>query len=157
MVLRKSMELGRVIVVSVILVIATWFTLEGSRMFGIWVLTMTLAPLLMAVASRIQLVSLIPDMVFGAMDTGLLTVAAIIGASWFGIIGAIVGGVVGDAITDGIAGFFEGGIAEWMRSKGIEESRTALGSALGKMTGCLAGSGVVLVIVAIFGLEISQI
>jgi len=61
--------------------------------------------------------------------------------------------VVGDAITDAIAGFFEGSIAEWLRSKGIEESRTALGSACGKMTGCLFGSGVVLTVSWLAGVD----
>ena len=65
-----------------------------------------------------------------------------------------MGAVVGDAITYGIAGFFEGGIAEWLRSKGIDESRTAVGSACGKMAGCLAGSGLVLTLAAAVGVEI---
>ena len=60
--------------------------------------------------------------------------------------GAIAGGIIGDAITDAIAGFFEGSIAEWLRKKGIEESREAITTSLGKMAGCLLGSGVILTI-----------
>jgi hypothetical protein len=60
--------------------------------------------------------------------------------------------LIGDAVTDGIAGFFEGGIAEGLRRRGIEEARTDLGSALGKMSGCLLGSGFVLMIASLLGI-----
>jgi len=112
---------------------------------------MTAVPLLGGLAAGLEFRRLIPDVVFGTIDTGLLTVAALIGAAKFGVIGAIVGGVVGDAITDGIAGFFEGGISEWLRAHGIDESRSAMGSACGKMAGCLFGSGAVLSIAAFLG------
>lgn len=72
-------------------------------------------PLISAVLSRLELRQLIPDVVFGALDTGLLMIAVLAGAGAFGILGAIVGSAIGDAVTDGIAGFFEGGIAEWLR------------------------------------------
>jgi hypothetical protein len=52
-----------------------------------------------------------------------------------------------------IAGFFEGSIAEWLRERGIEEARTELGSALGKMSGCLLGSGFVLTIALLLGIQ----
>ena len=61
--------------------------------------------------------------VFGAIDTGFLGVAALIGASFAGILGAIVGGAAGDAITDGFAGLFEGKMAEYLRKHGIKEAR----------------------------------
>ena len=67
--------------------------------------------------------------------------------------GAIAGGVVGDAVTDSIAGFFEGGIAEWLRKHGIEESREAVTTSLGKMAGCLAGCGLVLSVAFLLGIE----
>jgi hypothetical protein len=63
---------------------------------------------------------------------------------------------VGDAITDGIAGFFEGGIDEWLRKRGIDSSRTAVGSAYGKMAGCLGGSGLALCIMAAFSLKVLE-
>ena len=56
--------------------------------------------------------------VFGAIDTGFLGVAALIGASFAGILGAIVGGAAGDAITDGFAGLLEG---MWKRTSKREE------------------------------------
>ncbi|HUT04618.1 MAG TPA: hypothetical protein VM163_12095 [bacterium] len=60
--------------------------------------------------------------------------------------GAIVGGAIGDAITDGFAGLFEGKVAESLRKRQIEETRTALSSSMDKMSGCLFGVGLVLTI-----------
>lgn len=156
MILRRAKEMGMVGAISVALVILTYFLLEGSTLFGPGVLAMSALPLSTARFGGLKLKSLIPDVVFGAIDTGLLTLGAVLGASRFGIIGAIVGGVVADAITDAVAGFFEGSVAEWLRSKGIEESRTALGSACGKMAGCLAGSGLMLTILQLAGMSILQ-
>ena len=140
-------KLPLVLILSAILIGTTYAVLRGGRLYGPLVLAMTALPTAGAMVARLELKRLVPDFIFGAIDTGLLTFAALLGAAGFGVIGAIVGGVVGDAITDGIAGFFEGGIAEWLRKHGIDESRTALGSACGKMAGCLFGSGAVLTLV----------
>ncbi|MBN1871848.1 MAG: hypothetical protein JW800_04670 [Candidatus Omnitrophica bacterium] len=86
------------------------------------------------------------DIIFGAIDTGILGIAALIGANFAGVLGAIVGGAVGDAVTDAIAGLFEGKIAEVLRRYGIEEARTPLSSSMGKMSGCLIGIGITLTI-----------
>lgn len=144
-------KLSFVLLVSAVLVGATYAILRGGRFYGPFVWGMTLVPIVGAMLARLELKRLVPDFVFGAVDTGLLTLAALIGAAGFGVIGAIVGSVVGDAITDAIAGFFEGGIAEWLRKQGIDESRTAVGSACGKMAGCLFGSGTVLTLVSMAG------
>lgn len=77
---------------------------------------------------------------------------AIIGGHVAGVAGAIIGGVVGNAITDGIAGIFEGQMAEKLRSQLVAEERTMLKSAVGKMAGCLLGAGVVLAIYGILKL-----
>ena len=69
----------------------------------------------------------------------------------FGVAGAIAGGVIGDALSDATAGLFEGHVAEWLRSQGFEESREAVTTALGKMSGCLLGSGLVLSVAFLFG------
>jgi hypothetical protein len=138
--------------VSVILVGVGYFALKGGWLIGPIVFLLGFVPLSSAVLRRLELRRLIPDVVFGAIDTGLLMVAALVGAEAFGILGAIVGTAIGDAVTDGIAGFFEGGIAEWLRRRGIEEARTDLGSALGKMSGCLLGSGFVLMIASLLGI-----
>ncbi|MCE5329526.1 hypothetical protein LLG07_04235, partial [bacterium] len=55
----------------------------------------------------------------------------------FGAVGALTGAVVGNAISDSIAGLFEGSISEWLHIRGIDSTRTLLGSSLGKMSGCL--------------------
>jgi hypothetical protein len=87
------------------------------------------------------------DIIFGAIDTGILGIAALIGANFAGVLGAIVGGAVGDSVTDGFAGLFEGKMAEHLRRHGIEEARTPLSSSMGKMSGCLLGVGIVLTVV----------
>ena len=135
-----------------VLVLLAWGVLARAGRVGPPTLAMAVVPLTAALALRLRLSRLVPDVVFGAIDTGLLTIPALIGGWHFGVIGAVLGGVVGDSITDGIAGFFEGGIASWLRRHGIEESRTAAGSGLGKMTGCLAGCGLVLTVAELFGL-----
>lgn len=85
------------------------------------------------------------------IDNGILAVLAIFGAHFAGVTGAILGGVVGNAITDGIAGIFEGHVAERLRLKLVKEERTMLKSAVGKMAGCLLGAGIVLVIDHLIG------
>jgi hypothetical protein len=82
-----------------------------------------------------------------------LTIPALVGGSFFGVAGAITGGVIGDALTDGIAGFFEGSISTWLKEKGIDESREPVTTSLGKMAGCLFGSGFVLSIFLVFGVR----
>jgi hypothetical protein len=119
------------------------------------VIGMSIIPIAGLFFAKRQMTGAIPDFIFGALDTGILTIPAIWGGIFFGVIGAIAGGVIGDAITDAIAGFFEGSIAEWLRSKGIEESREAVTTSLGKMSGCLFGSGLVLTIALIAGIKMS--
>jgi hypothetical protein len=117
------------------------------------IVELTLIPIAGILLAQKPMVGAIPDMVFGAIDTGLLTIPGLWGGVLFGIAGAIAGGIIGDAITDAIAGFFEGSLAEWLRKRGIEESREAVTTSLGKMAGCLLGSGVVLTIALIIGIE----
>lgn len=98
----------------------------------------------------IKITSTLPDVLFGIIDNGILAVMAIFGGYFGGIAGAILGGVVGNAITDGIAGIFEGYIAEKFDSHDVTNHRTMLKSAVGKMSGCLLGAGTVLVIANMF-------
>jgi hypothetical protein len=98
------------------------------------------------------------DIIFGAIDTGILGIAALVGASFAGVLGAIVGGAVGDSVTDGFAGLFEGKMAEHLRHHGIEEARTPLSSSMGKMSGCLLGVGIVLTLAwTVFGIPIQGV
>ncbi len=97
------------------------------------VLGLALIPIIGLLVAKRSLVGALPDILFGVIDTGLLTIPALWGGILFGIAGAIAGAVIGDAITDAIAGFFEGAIAEWLRNKGIQESREPVTTAVGKM------------------------
>jgi hypothetical protein len=90
----------------------------------------------------VSVASLSPDIVFGVIDNGVLAVMAVFGGRIAGVPGAVIGGVVGNALTDGIAGIFEGYWAESL----ISDKRTVLGSAVGKMAGCLLGAGAVLIV-----------
>lgn len=92
---------------------------------------------------RIKISSIKPDIAFGVIDNGILALLAVIGGEIAGVTGAVIGGVVGNALTDGIAGLFEGYWAESFAS----DKRTILGSAVGKMAGCLFGAGAVLIFV----------
>ena len=129
------------------------FTLHYRLPIGPIILSLPLIPILGLFLAKRTLVGAVPDILFGVIDTGLLTITALSGGIFFGVAGAIAGGVVGDALTDAVAGFFEGGIAEWLRGKGIEESREAVTTALGKMSGCLLGSGLVLTIALFLGIK----
>jgi hypothetical protein len=128
-------------------------TLRYQLPIGPIILGLSLIPIVGIILSTKSLIGAIPDMIFGSIDTGLLTIPALWGGVLYGVAGAIAGGIIGDAITDAIAGFFEGSIAEWLRKKGIEESREAITTSLGKMAGCLLGSGVVLTIALFIGIK----
>jgi hypothetical protein len=128
-------------------------TLKQKLPIGPIVLLLSLLPIVGIILAKCSLKRAIPDFIFGGLDTGLLTILALWGGSLFGVAGAIAGGVIGDALTDGIAGFVEGSIAKWLRDKGIEESREPITTALGKTTGCLLGSGIVLSFALIIGIQ----
>ncbi len=127
-------------------------TLKNRFPIGPIVLVLSMVPLGGLLLTRRPLVGAVPDFIFGALDTGLLTIPALWGGVLFGVAGAIAGGGIGDALTDGIAGFIEGGIAEWLREQGIEESREPVTTSLGKMTGCLLGGGLVLTVALLLGI-----
>jgi len=129
-------------------------TLQHRLPIGPIVLGISVIPLLGLLPAKRSLKRAVPDVIFGVIDTGLLTIPAIWGGLSFGVAGAIAGGVIGDALTDGIAGFFEGGIARWLRKKGIDESRDPVTTALGKMGGCLLGSGLVLTVALFLGIRV---
>jgi hypothetical protein len=129
------------------------FALQYRLPIGPIILLLTLLPIAGLLLAQRRLLRSVPDVLFGAIDTGLLTIPALYGGILFGVAGAIAGGVIGDSLTDAIAGFFEGSLSEWLRKKGIVESREAITTALGKMSGCLLGSGVVLAIAFLLGIE----
>jgi len=128
-------------------------SLQSRLPIGPVVVLLGLIPLAGLFLARRSLGGAIPDLIFGAIDTGLLAVAAISGGVLFGVAGAIAGGVIGDSLTDGVAGFFEGGIAKWLGAKGIQASREPVTTSLGKMAGCLLGSGLVLTVGCFLGVS----
>lgn len=148
-------KIGLVLPAIIFVVICGIIILHFRLPLGPSVLGISLVPLLAVRLTGRALSAIVPDLIFGSIDTGLLAIFAIWGASVYGIAGAIAGGVVGDALTDSIAGFFEGHIAEWLRSRGFSESREAVTTSLGKMAGCLIGSGVVLTVAALLGIQLS--
>ena len=112
-----------------------------ARMYGFILLCLGLIPLGLAKLRRIKVKQIAADMVFGALDTSLMVAFAILFGLFGGPIGIVVGAGLGDALAEAIAAFFEGSIAEKLRAYGIDESRTALRTSLGKMAGCLFGAG----------------
>ena len=138
--------LTSVIIISIVIISVISFTLYNTRVIGPIVILLGFIPWIPLKISGRTIKSTGADIVFGAIDTGFLGIAALIGANFAGVLGAIVGGAVGDSITDGFAGLFEGRMAEYLRKHGIEEARTPLSSSMGKMSGCLIGVGIVLTI-----------
>ena len=136
----------KVITLCIIIFVVSAFFIYNSKLIG-WII---FALGILCIGSlrlfKIEIMNVWPDIIFGVIDNGILAILAVIGGEIAGVTGAIIGGAVGNAITDGIAGVFEGGIAEKLRVKNISEERTMLGSAIGKMTGCLLGAGVILIL-----------
>ncbi len=142
-----------VAIISIPVALVGVLSLRQQFPIGPIVLGLALIPIVGLLLAKRRLTGAVPDMVFGAIDTGLLVIPALWGGLAFGVAGAIAGGVIGDALTDAVAGFFEGGIAEWLRERGMEESREAITTALGKMSGCLLGAGMVLSLALLLGIK----
>jgi hypothetical protein len=138
--------LTSLIIVSIVVVSVISFLIYNVRLIGPIIVLLGFFPWIPLKILGRTIKSTGADIIFGAIDTGILAVAALIGASFAGVLGAIVGGAVGDSITDGFAGLFEGKVAEYLRRHGIEEARTPLSSSLGKMSGCLIGAGITLTV-----------
>jgi hypothetical protein len=144
-----------VIVISTIIIGSISLTIQSKKLIGPVIILLGFLPWIPLRFSGRTIKSAGADIIFGAIDTGMLGITALIGAGFAGILGAIVGGAVGDSITDAFAGLFEGQVAEKLRKRGIEESRTPLSSSMGKMSGCLLGVGIVLSIAwSIIGINI---
>ncbi len=135
----------------ILIIIVLGFFIEYKHLIGPVLIILglvTITPLWFG--KEFHLESSFSDILFGFVDNGIFIIAALIGADLAGILGAIVGGVVGNTISDATGGIFEGEFADWMKKKGIPQERTALQSSIGKLTGCLFGAGIVLLIVWTF-------
>jgi len=131
---------------SIIVFSVSAFFIYDTKLIGWVIFALGLLCIVSLFLFNILIKNIWPDIVFGLIDNGILAILAVVGAEIAGVAGAIIGGAVGNAITDGIAGVFEGHIAERLREKKIPEERTMIGSSIGKMAGCLLGAGVVLII-----------
>ena len=134
---KKIMETIIVIFLSVFTAFVAFYSMRLGRFVSLIIFTLGFVPLLIAFLLKIDLKKMLPDIIFGIIDNLILVIPAIIGAEFFGAAGALAGAVVGNAISDAVAGYFEGNLSEFLRSKGIDATRTVLGSSLGKMSGCL--------------------
>ena len=134
---RKFLEIITVVLFAIIIMFIAFFSIRLGRYVSIVIFGLGFIPLIIVYFFRIDLKKIVPDIIFGIIDNLLLIIPAFIGAELFGVVGALAGAVVGNAVSDGIAGLFEGSISEWLHLKGIDSTRTILGSSLGKMSGCL--------------------
>jgi hypothetical protein len=141
-----------IIILCVIIVAVSTYFIYDSNLIGLVILGLGILCLVSLIPFNMLIKTIWPDIVFGLIDNGILAMLAIFGGEIAGVIGAVIGGVVGNAITDGIAGIFEGYITEKMRKNNIPDRRTMLGSAVGKMAGCLLSAGIVLIIANFFNL-----
>lgn len=135
-----------ILTLCVVIVAVSVFFADNARWMGVVLIMLALLCIISLAPFKIKLRSIQPDIFFGLIDNGILAIMAILGGHFAGVTGAILGGVVGNAITDGVAGIFEGYSAEKLRLQLVSEERTMLKSAIGKMTGCLLGAGIILVI-----------
>src|SRR6056297_4205145 len=139
--------LATFLIVSVIVIAVSASFVDSHEWIGVIFAGMgVLALLSTKYLFKIPSQAVYPDIIFGAIDNGVLVFAAALGASFAGVFGAIIGGVAGNTITDGIGGLFEGNIAEHQREYKIDNLRTTLSTCLGKMTGCLLGAGIALIL-----------
>lgn len=135
-----------IIMLCIVIAVVSISFIDNNKWMGLILIILALLCIVSLIPFKINLKSILPDIFFGLIDNGILAVLAIFGGHFAGVTGAIIGGVVGNAITDGIAGIFEGQMAEKLRARLIPEERTMLKSAVGKMAGCLLGAGAILAV-----------
>lgn len=142
----RSRNIGLFLILCAVLLITGLFGLRQGWELGRLCIVLFFITLLSSIPFGVFHKRLIPDICYGFIDGFGLALPALVGSRVAGISGAVVGAVLGDALTDGIAGYFEGTLAEWFRSKGWEEARTAQSSSIGKMSGSFLGASVVFLI-----------
>ncbi len=150
MVKKKSSFLQAIsswIILSIIVIAVSAYFVFDSFWIGPAFIGLGIISLIFLGFFKIPLKSVYPDMIFGAIDNGVLIFAAVLGGAYAGVAGAIVGGAAGNTITDGLGGLFEGYVAQNQRKFKIDNERTPLSTMLGKASGCLFGAGAGLIIV----------
>jgi hypothetical protein len=134
---KRILEIMVVTLLASLTTVVAFYSMRLGRYVSLVIFGLGGVPILFAYILKIDLKKMLPDIIFGIIDNLILIIPAILGAELFGAAGALAGAIVGNAISDAVAGFFEGSLSEWLHSKGIDATRTVLGSSLGKMSGCL--------------------
>jgi len=131
---------------TLLVIVALFFGFIASRktLVGPAVLFFGLLPLIPVKLVGRSLKSIGADVIYGVVDGSILGVFALTGASLAGTIGAVFGSAAGNALSDGFGGLWEGQVASWLRTHGIEEARTPLSASMGKMSGVALGAGIML-------------
>ena len=137
--------LVHVTIISAIILAIAYFAHDFEQV-GLVLIIAGLLPLISLKLTGEKIKESIPEMVFGFINTGLITALAIIGFNLEGILGAVIGVALGDAITEGYSGILEGEVADLMLKWKVKEKIDPLNSSLGKMAGALFGGGIVLLI-----------
>ncbi len=132
------------VILTIVIITITGFVAYKKTIIGPILILSGLLPLVPLKLAGRKLRSTGADLIYGAMDTGIMSIFALTGAKLAGVLGGIIGAGVGDAVTDAFAGIFEGKMSEILRRHGIDENRTPLSISMGKMSGCLVGFGIVL-------------
>lgn len=149
---RFIASITNILVLCVVILTVSAYFIDQAQLIGFVILSLGILCLVSLIPFRVELKNIWPDIVFGVIDNGILAIMAVFGGEIGGVLGAVIGGVVGNAVTDGIAGIFEGWIAEKAREAKISDNRTMLGSAVGKMAGCMLSGGAVLIVATLFKL-----
>ena len=134
------------IILSAIIVSVIYFTQDRKEAIGPILVILGFLPWLPLYLAGRGIKSALADIVFGVVNTGILSVMVLTGLSLADILGAVIGVAIGNTIINGIAGIFEGKTAEYLRNHKLEEERTSLSASMGKMSGCLIGIGITLTI-----------
>jgi len=134
-----------VTILSVIIFAIAYFAADFEQI-GLILIGAGILPLISLKLTGEKIKESIAEIIFGVFNTGLITLAAIVGFQIEGILGAVIGVALGDAITEGYSGILEGEVADIMLKWKIKEKIDPLNSSLGKMAGALFGGGIVLLI-----------
>ena len=146
--MKKSLmqALFHVSFLSIIIFALIFFLKYDKKVEGFVLIVLGILPLLSLKYLGQKIKEVLSEITFGIVNTGLMVVFALAGFELSGILGAVLGVAIGDAITEGFAGIIEGEVIEELRKVKIIEKITPLSASLGKMAGCLFGSGLVLII-----------
>ena len=139
------------IILSIIITGISIYFIFDKAIIGPVFLILGFMSLILLDGFKISIKSIFPDILFGAIDNGVLVFVAVLGGIYAGVFGAIIGGAAGNTITDGLGGLFEGKMAERLRKQKINEERSAMSTMLGKIIGCLFGAGLGLIVVWFIG------